>query len=80
VDTRARPVVVWFHGGGFANGSGGAAMYDRAALARQGDVVVVTVDHRLTSLRNSPTRWRGPGLHSPDQVIRARRTARLAGL
>jgi para-nitrobenzyl esterase len=43
----ARPVMVWLHGGGFANGSGGAAMYDGEALARKGDVVVVTVNHRL---------------------------------
>jgi para-nitrobenzyl esterase len=45
--TGARPVMVWLHGGGFANGSGGAAMYDGAALARRGDVVTVTVNHRL---------------------------------
>jgi len=43
----ARPVMVWLHGGGFANGSGGAAMYDGAALARRGDVITVTVNHRL---------------------------------
>lgn len=43
----ARPVMVWLHGGGFANGSGGAAMYDGAALARRGDVVTVTLNHRL---------------------------------
>ena len=47
LDTEARPVMVWLHGGGFANGSGGAAMYDGAALARKGDVVTVTVNHRL---------------------------------
>ena len=45
--TGARPVMVWLHGGGFANGSGGAAMYDGANLARRGDVVTVTVNHRL---------------------------------
>jgi para-nitrobenzyl esterase len=45
--TGKRPVMVWLHGGGFANGSGGAAMYDGAALARRGDVVTVTVNHRL---------------------------------
>jgi para-nitrobenzyl esterase len=44
---KARPVMVWLHGGGFANGSGGAAMYDGGALARRGDVVTVTVNHRL---------------------------------
>ena len=42
-----RPVMVWLHGGGFANGSGGAAMYDGTALARRGDVVTVSVNHRL---------------------------------
>jgi para-nitrobenzyl esterase len=47
LDAGARPVMVWLHGGGFSNGSGGAAMYDGAALARRGDVVTVTVNHRL---------------------------------
>lgn len=47
LDAAARPVMVWLHGGGFANGSGGAAMYDGAALARKGDVVTVTLNHRL---------------------------------
>jgi para-nitrobenzyl esterase len=46
-DAAKRPVMVWLHGGGFANGSGGAAMYDGEALARKGDVVIVTVNHRL---------------------------------
>ena len=40
------PVMVWIHGGGFINGSGGAALYDGSALARQG-VVVVTLNYRL---------------------------------
>lgn len=47
VDARKRPVMVWLHGGGFANGSGGAAMYDGGNLARRGDVATVTVNHRL---------------------------------
>lgn len=46
-DARRRPVMVWLHGGGFGAGSGGAAMYDGENLARRGDVVVVTVNHRL---------------------------------
>lgn len=47
LDAALRPVMVWLHGGGFANGSGGAAMYDGGALARKGDVVTVTINHRL---------------------------------
>ena len=40
------PVMVWIHGGGFINGSGGAALYDGTRLAEQG-VVVVTLNYRL---------------------------------
>jgi para-nitrobenzyl esterase len=42
-----RPVLVWFHGGGHTSGSGSWPAYDGAALARQGDAVVITVNHRL---------------------------------
>jgi para-nitrobenzyl esterase len=42
-----RPVMVWYHGGRFVNGSGGASCYDGANMARKQDVVVVTVTHRL---------------------------------
>ncbi|WP_309644140.1 carboxylesterase/lipase family protein [Phenylobacterium sp.] len=49
LDRAARPVMVWLHGGGFANGSGGAAMYDGGSLARKGDVVTITVNHRLNA-------------------------------
>jgi para-nitrobenzyl esterase len=45
--TGKRPVMVWIHGGGYSSGSGGLPIYDGAALARKGDVVVVTVNHRL---------------------------------
>jgi para-nitrobenzyl esterase len=44
--TGRLPVMVWIHGGGFVNGSTTAALYDGAALARQG-VVVVGVNYRL---------------------------------
>jgi para-nitrobenzyl esterase len=46
-DGKARPVMVWLHGGGFSIGSGSWPVYDGAALAQRGDVVVVTVNHRL---------------------------------
>ena len=47
---RKRPVMFWIHGGGFTIGSGGDPQYDGARLARRGDVVVVTVNHRLNAL------------------------------
>ncbi len=46
-DGEKRPVMVWFHGGGYAYGSGGWAAYNGRNLAEKGDVVVVTVNHRL---------------------------------
>lgn len=45
-----KPVMVFFHGGGYRFGSGGAPLYDGTNLAAQGDVVVVTVNHRLHAL------------------------------
>lgn len=46
-DGKKRPVMVWLHGGGFAAGSGAWLVYDGTNLARRGDAVVVTVNHRL---------------------------------
>lgn len=47
-DQRCRPVMVWLHGGGFVTGSANSAsIYHGDALARRGDVVVVSVNHRL---------------------------------
>ena len=44
-----RPVMVWLHGGGFRTGSGNSVFYNGEALARDHDVVVVTVTHRLNA-------------------------------
>ena len=49
-DGRKRPVMVWFHGGGYDQGTGGSIGYDGAGLARRQDVVVVSVNHRLNVL------------------------------
>lgn len=49
-DGRKRPVMFWCHGGGFVTGSGSAPGYDGTNLARRGDVVVVTINHRLNVL------------------------------
>jgi para-nitrobenzyl esterase len=46
-DRAKRPVMVWFHGGGYSAGSANWEMYNGANLAGRQDVVVVTVNHRL---------------------------------
>jgi len=49
-DHAARPVMVYIHGGAYATGSGSSLLTDGARLAARGDVVVVTVNHRLGPL------------------------------
>ena len=50
-DYRKRPVMVWIHGGGFTSGSGQEQPgYEGENLSRRGDVVVVSLNHRLGPL------------------------------
>lgn len=50
-DGKKRAVMVWIHGGGFQSGaSNDLDSYDGANLARTGDVVVVSVNHRLNAM------------------------------
>ena len=49
-DDAKRPVLVWLHGGGYTSGNGSSAAYDGTRLARRGDVVVITLNHRLNAL------------------------------
>ncbi|MFZ0680459.1 carboxylesterase/lipase family protein [Candidatus Binatus sp.] len=49
-ENRRRPVMVWLHGGGFMASSASPPMYDGSNLVRRGDVVVVSVNHRLGAL------------------------------
>jgi para-nitrobenzyl esterase len=49
LDAARRPVLVYIHGGGYATGSGGDPQYDAVRLCRRGDVVVVTLNHRLNA-------------------------------
>ena len=47
-DKKKRPVMVWLHGGGFSAGSGQELKsYYGENLSRRGDVVVVSLNHRL---------------------------------
>lgn len=50
-DGKKRPVMVWIHGGGFSTGSGQEQpAYDGASLSKKGDVVIVSLNHRLNAL------------------------------
>jgi para-nitrobenzyl esterase len=50
-DNKKRPVWVWIHGGGYANGSANQLpFFDGRSMAEKGDIVVVTVNHRLNVL------------------------------
>jgi len=46
-DSQRRPVMLWLHGGGFQTLSGSSPMYDGVNLCKRGDVVVVSLNHRL---------------------------------
>ncbi|MBN1664930.1 MAG: carboxylesterase/lipase family protein [Deltaproteobacteria bacterium] len=46
-DQGKRPVFFWLHGRGFAEGAGSEGWYNGGKLAASGDVVVVTINHRL---------------------------------
>lgn len=48
-DGGRRPVMVWFHGGAFSVFNGSSPAYDGARLCNRGDVVVVTLNHRLNA-------------------------------
>lgn len=65
LDDGRRPVMVWIPGGGFTMGSGSQQLYDGAALARRGGVVVVTLNYRLGAMGF----LHGGGLHSPGVEV-----------
>ena len=46
-DERRRPVMLWLHGGGFSTLSGSSPLYNGVNLCQRGDVVVVSLNHRL---------------------------------
>ncbi|MCX6549537.1 MAG: carboxylesterase/lipase family protein [Acidobacteria bacterium] len=46
-DGGKRPVLVWFHPGAYSSMTSNTSGYDGVRLCRRGDVVVVTVNHRL---------------------------------
>lgn len=48
-DGGKRPVMFYIHGGAYNGGSGASPWYEGTKLAKRGDVVVVTVNHRLNA-------------------------------
>jgi para-nitrobenzyl esterase len=48
-DGKKRPVLCYFHGGAYNNGTVNSDLYDGKRLCHRGDVVVVTVNHRLNA-------------------------------
>ena len=64
MDGGHRPVMVWVHGGSFVSGSGSGGMYRGGRLAREGGVVVVTINYRLGLLGFLAH----PVLEEPDQT------------
>jgi para-nitrobenzyl esterase len=69
-----RPVMVWMHGGGFTAGSGSWNWWSGHHLARQQDVVVVTLNHRLNifGFLSAPGHGVAPNLGMQDIVVALR--------
>ena len=47
IGSGKRPVMVWIHGGGYINYSANSVAFDGVNLCRKGDVVMVSMNHRL---------------------------------
>ena len=76
-----RPVMVWLHGGGWVNCAGSAPGFNGSELASAGDVVVVTVNHRLNvfgylSLAGSDERFADAGNAGTLDMVAALRWVR----
>ncbi|KAG8872849.1 hypothetical protein FRB97_007297 [Tulasnella sp. 331] len=49
-NTGLKPVLIWIHGGAFTSGSGSDPTADGGNMASRGDIVVVTINYRLSTL------------------------------
>ncbi|KGO69921.1 Carboxylesterase, type B [Penicillium expansum] len=47
-EPKLKPVLFWMHGGAFTHGSAVDGVFDGASLVSRGDVVLVTVNYRLS--------------------------------
>ncbi|KAI0760186.1 carboxylesterase from carbohydrate esterase [Fomes fomentarius] len=48
--TPLKAVMFWIHGGAFTGGTGSDSTFESGGLASRGDVVVVTINYRLSTL------------------------------
>ncbi len=67
-DAGKRPVMVYIHGGAYSSGSGSSDLYDGTRLAKRGDVVVVTLNHRLNIFGYAYLAPLVPGLEDSGNV------------
>ena len=67
-DAGRRPVIVYIHGGAYSTGSGSSPLTDGARLAARGDVVVVTVNHRLGPLGYASLARLAPGFEDSGNL------------
>jgi para-nitrobenzyl esterase len=67
-DGRKRPVMVYIHGGAYSSGSANNALYDGVNLCRRGDVIVVTLNHRLNLFGFLYLAEFGPGFEESGNV------------
>lgn len=68
-----RAVMIWLHGGAFQTGTAAGPVYDGAALAKAGDVLVVTLNYRVGALGFLATEAPGgANLGLQDQVAALR--------
>jgi para-nitrobenzyl esterase len=67
-DTARRPVMVYIHGGGYSSGSGSDPLYDGSRLVRRGDVVAVTLNHRLNVFGYACLARLAPGFEDSGNV------------
>ncbi|MBT2404244.1 MULTISPECIES: carboxylesterase/lipase family protein [unclassified Streptomyces] len=76
-DEARRPVLVWIHGGGFVSGSGSLPNYSGETFARDGDLVVVSINYRIGPLGYL---YAGPEDGKPDEGGNHWLTDQLAAL
>ncbi len=63
-----RPVLVYIHGGAYSTGSGSSPLTNGARLAARGDVVVVTINHRLGPLGYAALARLAPGFEDSGNL------------